>query len=72
MSDPEPPFALTGGERRHPLWMKLKAHFELRLKAKLSELAQDHSETETANLRGQIKFLKAAIALGDDQPQITQ
>lgn len=67
MSDMEP-FELSDGEKMHPLWVRLKAHFEaelLRLRVKNDRAL---TEIETATIRGHIEFLKAAIRLGDDRP----
>lgn len=62
-------FELSDGEKAHPLWVRLKAHFETELQSKR---AQNDSvkltQLETATLRGHIQFLKAAIRLGDSRP----
>ena len=68
MADPVT-FALTEGEKHHPLWVRLRAHFTDRLaQARVRNDRPDLREWETATLRGQIKELKAIIALGDDRP----
>ncbi len=59
-------FALTDGEKAHPLWLRLKA----RLTEQLIELRAHNdnphlTEWETAALRGRIACLKSVIALGD-------
>lgn len=62
-------FELTEGEKHHPLWQRLKAHFESQLATLRARNDGALSEIETAAVRGHIKFCKAAIRLGDDQPQ---
>lgn len=64
-------FEMTDGEKAHPLWMRLKAHFETHLQTLRTRNDRAMTELETATLRGHIHFLKAAIALGDDRPQTT-
>lgn len=61
-------FELTNGEKLSPVWLRLKAHLEEELQ--LCRLKNDHprKEDETAALRGDIRRLKALIALGDDRP----
>ena len=61
-------FTLTEGERRHPLWLRLSAYFELRLRDARGKNDGPLNELETAALRGQIKLLKGLIALGHDSP----
>jgi hypothetical protein len=70
MDYPDPPFALSEAERAHPLWLKLKAHCERRLNAKLEQLASDLSEPQTASIRGHIRCLKELIALDLEPPQL--
>jgi hypothetical protein len=68
VSDVTEPFTLSENDKHHPLWLRLKAHFEERLAA--ARRRNDHhlSEPETALVRGEIKFLKATISLGDELP----
>lgn len=61
-------FILTDGERRHPLWLRLKAHFEEKMLEARGKNDGPLSEADTATLRGQIKCLKGLIALGDEMP----
>ena len=61
-------FELTQGEKMHPLWVRLKTHFENELHRLRARNDSTLSELETAALRGHIKFLKAAIRLGEDRP----
>lgn len=71
MSDNPVPFALTNGEKLSPVWVRLKAHFEeelARARARNDDIKL--GEVGTALVRGEIKRLKALIALGDeDRPQ---
>lgn len=62
-------FELTEGEKRHPLWVRLKAHLEHELD--LARKKNDNSklsEQDTAALRGNISRLKIIIDLGKDRP----
>jgi hypothetical protein len=61
-------FQLTDGERAHPLWLKLKAHWLDRIAELRQRNDRTLSEAETAALRGQIAELKVAVALGDERP----
>ena len=61
-------FALTDGERHHPLWTRLSAHLTERLRELRGRNDGPLNEIETATLRGQINCLKGIIALGDDPP----
>ena len=61
-------FALTDGERHHPLWTRLSAHLTERLRELRGRNDGPLNELETATLRGQINCLKGLIALGDDPP----
>jgi hypothetical protein len=69
MSNPEPPFALTEGERHHPLWLRLSAHLTEKLARLRSRNDGALSEQETATIRGEINCVKRFIALGDEPPQ---
>ena len=55
---------ITEGETREAVWMKLRAHYELRLKT-LRERNDitENTEIETAVLRGQIEEVKNFLAL---------
>lgn len=61
-------FFLTDGERRHPLWLRLRAYMEKQLANLHGKIEGDLKESETAIIRGRIKMLKALCALGDDPP----
>lgn len=61
-------FALTDGERHHPLWTRLSAHLTERLRELRGRNDGPLNELETATLRGQINCLKGLIALGHDSP----
>lgn len=69
MSDLLQSFELSDGEKAHPLWVKLKAHFEAQLQSLRERNDRTQPELETATIRGHIKCLRAIIALGDDRPQ---
>ena len=66
-------FRLLDGERSHPLWHHLKAHWT----AQLAELRVRNdnamlSEAETAALRGRIACLKGILELDKDRPIVGQ
>lgn len=65
-------FELTYQDRKQPLWLKLKAHFEDRLADARRQNDRLHPEYETALLRGEIKCLKALIAMDADRPMTGQ
>lgn len=61
------PFAMNQAERMSPLWIKISTELEKRLASlRIKNDNETLSERETAALRGQIKFCKAALGLGDD------
>lgn len=64
-------FALTSGERSHPLWARLETEFANRL-ARARSRNDDASLTadQTAALRGEIKVLKGLLALGKEPPLV--
>lgn len=69
MSGAQMHFSLSDGERSHPLWARLRAHFEECLSKLRAENDNDKlSEQQTASLRGQIRRLKAIIAMGEAPP----
>lgn len=73
MTPPREAFELTAQERVTPLWIKLMAHFEAsltRLREKNDSTKND--DTETAAIRGEIRRLKALIALNTERPDLTQ
>lgn len=64
------PFALSDGERMHPLWKRLEAHFV----EKLADLRGKNDnptldQFSTARLRGHIECLRGVIALGAEPPR---
>jgi hypothetical protein len=59
---------LTEQERHHPLWLKLKEHFEARLDKARIKNDGSLSVEETARLRGRISELKAFLSLDQDLP----
>ena len=61
---------LTDGERLHPLWLKLEAHFIESLNTLRCKNDGLISEQETNFRRGQIDQVKAFIALGKEPPII--
>lgn len=63
-------FSLSDGERHHPLWAKLSAHFTERLRELRGKNDGALNEMETATIRGQIKCLKGILALGDEPPKM--
>ena len=64
------PLTLTEAERNHPLWLRVQKHLEARLTAQLADLCRDHTEHETAIIRGHIRCLKELIRLGEEPPRI--
>jgi hypothetical protein len=69
MNFPDPPFALSEGERAHPLWKRLEAHFRKRLSDKRGKNDGPLSYEETLTLRGHIECLKGILQLGEEPPQ---
>ena len=65
MIEPEPPFTLTQEERQSRLFLMLADHWKKRLETYRTQNDGDKDEIATANLRGRIAELKAAIALGE-------
>lgn len=65
------PFTLNQGEKLSPLWARLRNHLEDELtSARKRNDNPKLSADDTAALRGEIKQLKAFIALGnEDRPQ---
>jgi hypothetical protein len=64
-----PDFRLDDGERAHPLWQRLKAHWtaqlaDLRVRNDRATL----TEPETAALRGRIACLRGILDLDKDRP----
>lgn len=64
-------FELSDGEKHHPLWARLKAHFETQLERLHVRNERQQTDLETATIRGEIKLLRRIIALGDDRPNTT-
>lgn len=61
-------FVLTDGDRRNPLWLKLKEHFEKRLHDLHGKIEGEQTEQQTATLRGQIRCFREILRLGDEPP----
>lgn len=59
-------FALTPGERQHPLWLKLKAHLEERLAGHRLKNDNNLTQDETQKVRGRIAELKELLKLGEE------
>lgn len=66
-------FALTAGERSHPLWLRLEAYLTDRLATERARVGDniDMTERQTAAHRGRIKLLEGLIALGQTRPIMT-
>lgn len=62
------PFVLTQGDKNSPLWPKLIAHFQERLRIAREKNDGDLDERKTAMLRGEIRALKRLIDLGAEKP----
>jgi hypothetical protein len=66
-------FQLTDGERAHPLWQRLKAHWTNQLA--LARARNDNAaltEAQTAELRGRIAAHKSNLGLGEPRPVIPE
>lgn len=63
-------FDLSDGERTSPLWRKLAERFEQMLEKRRKDNDNEHTDIETAALRGEINLLKAILAYGKDRPVI--
>jgi hypothetical protein len=70
VSDLDNSFALTDGERHHPLWIRLSAHLSEKLTHLRARNDGPLTEQETATLRGEINCLKRVIALGAEPPRL--
>lgn len=67
------PFELNLAERISPLWIKISTQLEKRLaELRTKNDNETLSEGETAALRGQIKFCKAVIGLGNEPPPLDE
>jgi hypothetical protein len=66
---PDDEFSLTEGDKQSSLWLRLRSHLLDRLdRARRRNDDPNQAEQATAALRGEIRCLKAIIALGDDRP----
>lgn len=63
-------FELTDADKLNPLWVRLEKHFQNRLTVLRMQNDGDLSDVETGRLRGQIKEVKAILALAKDRPVI--
>lgn len=71
MSFPEK-FALSPGEKRSELWLRLKKHLEdLLEKARLRNDDAAHDPATTAAIRGEIAAYKRLLKLDRDEPERT-
>lgn len=71
MNEPEV-FLLSPQERNSALWLKLRAHFKDKLAlARGKNDGMQNDATVTAALRGDIRTLKAIIALDADAPEVS-
>lgn len=67
------PFTLTNNDRLQPVWLKLKAYLTQELEAARKRNDNPQlSEQDTAAIRGDIKRLKALLALNEDDPALLQ
>jgi len=57
-------------ERSGAVWMKLKAHYELRLAHLRLKNEGNLTPEQTQRIRGQIEEVKALLSLGTDRPVI--
>lgn len=73
VDDLEFPFAMNQAERMSPLWSKLSEEIEKKLAAlRIKNDDETLTEAQTAALRGQIKFAKYLLGLGDDPTPLDQ
>jgi hypothetical protein len=69
MTDRPPPFALTDQERVTPLWIRLMAHFDDRLRRlRLQNDNATLTAEQTAAIRGEIACVKALQRLNTPRP----
>lgn len=68
MSETDTRFELSDGEKAHPLWRRLHAHFADQLDQLRRRNDDLRTEAETAALRGHIRCLKVIMDLGKDRP----
>lgn len=67
------PFAMNQAERMSPLWTKIREEVEKKLAAlRIKNDDETLTEAQTAALRGQIKFAKYLLGLGDDPTPIDE
>lgn len=73
VDDLEFPFALNQAERKGPLWAKISEEVEKKLaQLRIKNDDETLTEAQTAALRGQIKFAKYLLGLGDDPTPLDQ
>lgn len=65
-NDPEPPFALTEGDKNSSLWKRLEEHFKNELEKARARNDGPLDPVTTANIRGQIKTYRALLSLGQE------
>ena len=68
MNQPKERFKLEEHEINSALWQKLKAHLEGELHKVRIQNDGDHDAIKTANLRGDIRRIKALLTLGKPAP----
>lgn len=61
-------FSLTTQDRHSSLWQRLTAQLQTRINELHGKLEGNQTENETAILRGQIKFAKEMLNLGNVPP----
>jgi hypothetical protein len=60
-------FELSAGDKASGLWLRLSGHMTTRLDAARRRNDNALPPDETASLRGEIRTLKALLALGEDR-----
>ena len=61
---------LTPRELQDPVWLKLKAYYELRLVDLKKQNDADLPQDQTAKLRGRIAEVKKLLDIGNPKPAI--
>lgn len=70
MSNIPPTFMLTSNDRHSSLWLRLIEHLNIRLNDLHGKIEPNQTENETAIIRGQIRFARELIRLGDEPPTL--
>lgn len=61
------PFALSEGDKRNPVWLRLQEELKARRQELSTKLEQPQPEIDTAIIRGQLRFCKEMLRLGETE-----